>query len=306
MTLLFRKRIIKVGVEDTKGTKVAGDTAGLIFEHLIQPTAPFEPRRGGGTHIGNNEPGTLGEKSGTLNFTAELRSNGSGEIDPFLAALLQASCFKLNGSWQPSSNLSDHKTLSFDVWEDGKKKGLAGAAGTWTINAPAGNVVTLNFEFTGRWIAPVDESMPGGYSPATTSPMKFADGTFSIGGSPKRISSAELTANNNVVMVADPNAVSGIAFYQVTDIDPVLKIDPEDELVNSEDYYAAWLAGTEAAVVLEANDGTDKCTITLPKVQYREVQEAEREGMLTNDITAQCNNDDGDDAVQIEVAAISP
>ncbi|GAH27751.1 unnamed protein product, partial [marine sediment metagenome] len=108
--------------------------------------------------------------------------------------------------------------------------------------------------------------------------------------------------SNVVVPRLDVDAVGGIAYYMITDYDgPILSIDPEADLIDGYDYNKIWLAGTEAAVSLILTDGTDSIAFTIPKVQYREIPEGDREGIQIYDITGQCNHDSGDDAVAIAV-----
>jgi hypothetical protein len=89
----------------------------------------------------------------------------------------------------------------------------------------------------------------------------------------------------------------------IADSLPMFSCDPEAHIVASYDYHGLWLAGTEAIVALSINNGTDKCTIGLPKVQYREVPENDRDGILIHDLNGQCNQDSGDDSVVLTFAA---
>ncbi|RKY09835.1 MAG: hypothetical protein DRP56_02030, partial [Planctomycetota bacterium] len=132
MTLLTRKRVIKVALETVKGTKVAGTQALFAFNTDIKPAAPFAERKGAGLYLGHNETGILGEGIGTCSFKVELRGAATAAIEPGIAMILQAAGLKDNSGYKPTSAVSDQKTLSIDVWEDGVKKGLAGAMGTVT------------------------------------------------------------------------------------------------------------------------------------------------------------------------------
>ncbi|HOL31683.1 MAG TPA: hypothetical protein PK052_06840, partial [Anaerohalosphaeraceae bacterium] len=73
--MLTKKRIIKIAIETTPGTKVSGSVPVLVEDLEIKPTSPFEQRAGGGLYLGNTVPGTLGELTGTCSFTVELRSS---------------------------------------------------------------------------------------------------------------------------------------------------------------------------------------------------------------------------------------
>ena len=299
--LLTRKRVIKVAIETVKGTKVAGTQAILVFDPEINPTAPFEERNGSGLYRGQSETGILGERSGSCSFSVEMRSTGAAAMEAGLAILLQACGLKKTVEvYQVHSAPADDKTISIDVWEDGVKKGLAGASGNVTFEGETGKRMMCNFEFTGVWQTPTDEALPA-HSPSTTIPMRLQGGTFTLAGNSIKIGKFSLDMGNNVVNRMDVDATGGIAYAMITDIAPALSLDPEADLVAGYDYFGVWLAGTEAAVSLAITDGTDTVTFTIPKVQYKEIKEGDRDGIQIYDITGQCNHSSGNDSVKLAV-----
>jgi hypothetical protein len=106
-----------------------------------------------------------------------------------------------------------------------------------------------------------------------------------------------------VVQTADLNAESGIAFYQITECDPALSIDPEAELVADEDYYGDWLSLGENAAAIQFTDGLTTVSIAIPKLQYKDITTGDRNGIMTHEINAQCNNS-GATAITITTAAV--
>lgn len=302
--LIKRKTVIQAKIETLKGTAETESFVDcLVYDPDIKPTAPFIPRNGSGLYLGNMETGVIGERSGTLTFSAAVRGNGTDGMDTGLAVLLQGCGLKKTAEvYQVSSAMADHKTLTIWVFEDGLKKILHGAMGNVTFEGETGKRLMANFEFSGIWNTPTDVALPA-FTPGTEPPPILATGTFTVVAA-KLISRLSLNMGNNVVMRPDINAASGIAHYCITDIDPVLGFDQEAALVATYDIYGIWLAGTEAAVSLVLGSGAGKeITFTMPKMQYREVPEGEREGKLIYDATGQCNHDSGDDAVAISVQA---
>jgi len=301
--LLTRKKVIKVLAETDKGAKVAATSAILAFDHDINSTAPFEERKGTGLYRGHERIGSLGALSGSCKFKTELRGNGSTGMDTGLAILLQgAGLAKTSESYQVHSAHSADKTLSIDVWEDGLKKGLRGASSDLTISGENGGKVMCDFDFQGIWQTPTDEALPA-YSPGSGAVLKMQGGTFTIATNAIKIAKFSLKLGCKVVPRYDMTAVGGIAYYMITDYDPILSIDPETDLVAGYDYHGVWLAGTEAAVSLVLTNGTTKVTFTLPAVQCRELSEGDRDGIQIYDFTGQCNHSSGDDAVTIVAAA---
>jgi hypothetical protein len=293
--MLSKLRMMKVTIETTAGTKVAGTTACLVEDLEIKPTAPFDQRPGGGIYLGKNYPGVLGERSGSCSFKMELRSSagvtftmpkaqytelslgdreglqiydakvdlnnssgndfltinkGAGTLGSGIDECLKAVGFVLaSTTYSPHSVQANQKTLSIDVWEDGVKKGLAGAQGKMTIEVETGKRVMLNFEFSGVWVAPVAEALPA-FAPGTTAVQRAQGGTFTVGGTAKKISKLTIDVGQKVAPRMDVNAAGGIANYDITDYDPTASFDIEAEAVGTYDINGIWLAGTEAAIVL--------------------------------------------------------
>lgn len=302
MVMLARKKIVQAKLETDKGTKeTEGFSDLLVFDPDIRPSAPFEPRRGPGKYIGNSVAGIVQERSGIFTCSVELRGNGTNAMDAGLSVLLQCCGLKNTAeTYQVSSVVTNHKTCTINVFEDGKKKVLYGAMGNVAFEGETGKRMMCNFEFAGIWDTPTDVSLPA-FTPGTEPPPILANGTFSIAAA-RKVSRVSLNMGNDVVLRMDINAASGIAHAVIVDIDPVLSCDLEADLVATYDIHGIWLAGTEAAVSLVLGSGAGKAiTFTIPKFQYREIPEGNRDGILVYDATGQCNHDSGDDAVAIAV-----
>ena len=297
--LLTRKRVIKLVAEAEKGTKIAGTEDARVYDPVIKPTASFVQRKGTGLYLGNTETGVLGPRSGSLSFGTEMRSDGSAGLDTALAILLTGCGFKQTLEvYNLHSTHSDQKTLSFDLWIEGLKKGLGGAMGNVTIEGEVGGRVMCNFEFSGVWQAPAPVAFPA-YAPGTGSPAYLRSATLTLAGASVKISKFSLNMGCEVVPLNDQAAAGGIAYYLITDYDPVITLDPQEDTASA--IYAAWLAGTEVAVSLALSSGDDTITIAAPKVQYKELSEGDQSGVATNEITGQCKHSAGNDAVTITV-----
>jgi hypothetical protein len=303
--ILRKKRFAKVKLETTKGTKVAGDQAILTENLEINPTGPYIERKANGLYRGHSAKGVIGANSGQCSFEVELRGTGAGGCETGLAILLQACCLaKTSEVYQIHSTHANDKTISIDVWEDGKKKGLAGASGTFTIDAEAGGRIMLKFTLSGIWQTVADEAMPA-FAPSALLPLMFKGGTFTIATNAIKINKFAFDMGVDVQPREDGAATngSGIAYFMTADALPMLSIDPEAQKVADYDFYGLWAASTEAAIVLIAKNATDQCTISIPKLQYREVKEGERTGKMIYDINGQCNHSSGNDSVTLTFAA---
>lgn len=205
-----------------------------------------------------------GDRDGLLIYDAKGQLNNSsgddfltiakaaGTLGSGIDECLKAAGFVLTSTtYGPHSIQDNQKTLSIDVWEDGVKKGLAGAQGKLTIEAESGKRVMLKFEFSGIWQAPITEALPA-YAPGTTAVLRAQGGTFTIGAAAKKISKLTIDVGQEVVARMDVNAAGGVAHYAITDYSPEISFDPEAELVSAYDINGIWLAGTEAAIVFAA------------------------------------------------------
>ena len=307
--MLSRLKILTVQLEDVMGVAETDTPISLLTEELaMNPSSEFTSRMGHGKYTGYNEKGVLGLLTGTCSFKTELRGNGTTGVHAGIAALWQACGAKQSTLVYtlPTTALTDQKTVTLNVYEDGLKKTLYGAMGTCTLEGSTGERIFLNFEFQGcyaeaAWATDVAMTTADA---GTALPMIFRNGTFTIGTDPKRIGRLTLNFGGQVVQTADLNAESGVAFYQITEFEPSIGIDPEAELVADEDYYGEWLSLDENAVGIVFTDGTTTVTIAIGKLQYKDITVGDRNGIFTHEINAQCNNTTGT-AITITTAAAS-
>lgn len=307
MSLLSDKFAMKVKVETTKGTKVAGDSAIYVEDLVINPTFEFTPRTGGGATLGPQQGDIRGPQIGECTFTAEMKGNGSTGFDAALAILFQA-CGLLQTAlvYKNHSTIAAQKTISIDVWQDGKKKGLSGAMGTFQIVGVSGERVLVNFSFIGSWVAPIDEVLPA-FAPGVESPMRWQTGAFTIGGVTSLTANHSLDIGANVVMRMDGGLIPGTNFHAViTRYRPIITLDPEDVLIATNDLEGNLLSGATAAISMVPQSADVKCTIALALVQLIELTGSDRDGLKTNDYTGLCLDSvtPGNDAVILTTAAV--
>ena len=295
--MLSRLKLLTIEIEDAKGDIKESLPISLLVEDLsMNPGTEFTSRMGHGRYAGYNEKGVLGLLVGNCSFRAELRSNGINGLHAGISALLQACGAELDSTYTlPTTALSDQRTVTLTVFEDGLKKVTFGAMGNCTLEGTTGERVFLNFEMQGCYAEEawaVDAPM-GSADVGSALPMIFRNGTFTIDTNKKRIGSVNLDFGAQVVQTSDLNAESGVAFFQITEFEPTISIDPEAELVDNEDYYGDWLAMNENAAALGFTDGDVNVDIAIGKLQYQDIATGDRNGIFIHDINAQCNNTSG-------------
>jgi hypothetical protein len=303
--MLERLRVIKVKLEVAKGTYLAGDQALLVFDLDCNAVTEHDDRLGDGKFLGFNNVGVHANEIGRCRFRTELRGNGTTGVEAGVGILLQGAGMKLTTATYtiPTSSVTNQKTISIDVFEDGKLKSLAGCMGTCQIEANIpGKAVYLTFEFMGRWIAPSASALPT-FSPSTAKPMKML--SFTTGGTARAISRFNLDLGNAVVPAPDPNGTGQISSYIITQSLPRLQVDPDAVLPATWDVDSLRQARTTFAMVATFGDGTTVVTFTFVAGQIASIEDRGRDGIWAAGLNINCLNTSanaGDDALTITSA----
>jgi len=308
MTLLYRKSVVAAKIEATAGTAETlgnADAAFNVFNAVIQPEAEFETRerQGAFSHL----PGVVAARAGTITFSTELFGDGAGGVPGWASTFLPA-CGWVNstGTFTPRAEGpgSNVKTLTIAKYEDGIRKILRGAVGTFEVVFNPGSRVMINWTFRGAWQAVTDLALLAPTYP-TRSPMR-STGTYTIGAASHCFSSMTLNAGNEVVMRPCFNPADGTGFFTgiVTNRLPTGTFDPETKVVGTDPRYTRWLAGTEEALSIALADANDTITFAAPKAQITNLQEGNRDVLLVDNITFQMNGDAGSDELSITFAGV--
>ena len=305
MPQLKKRRVLAFKIEATAGTaETLTDSECIWVENPeVQYDVPMNERFATGTL--SRLKSISGARSAKVTFSTELHASGDSENpNPAWADLfLACGMVEADSVFTPTSNPSLYKTATIAVYQGPKKKALAGAMGTYTIEAASGSHGKVNWEFTGLLVDPSDATMLALPEYAIT-PPRFAGATFTINSVAKAIANFSLTAGNTIKLIEDITKASGYNRALVTDRAYGGSIDPEAGSVASDPIWAAWLNSTEYALNLSIGSGAGNIvTIAAPKFQYANVQEGDREGLEVNNIDYQLNgSSDGDDELSITFA----
>lgn len=297
--LLGRKKQVGLTEESVSGT-AATVTAGIAancYNIKAEPGDFFADgkRQPQGNYIGS-VPSIAGKTMGTISYTMEVLGGG-----PFLLHLTGCGYKASTGTYAPSSTMSDRKTWTVVVWEDGRRKQLNGASCTVKLKGSNGNgsKLTAEFNWSGVWVTPIDEAMPA-RAPITTTPYMCKGMTATIGAAAfANVANFEIDLGAEVEERQSITAASGIAHYLVTDIDPKITLDPEARLVANMDAYGLMKAGTTFALILAFTNGSTTLTITAAAAQRQKVSDGERDKKLTDAIELLCCNSSGNDALTL-------
>lgn len=293
MTLLKRKRVLAAKIETTPGTAetlAAADATFNAYDVMIQTETEMEQREGQGSF--GMRASVPGGYKGKITFKHDVSWDGTatepGWADTFLPACgwVKSGQVFTPRSEAPGTNV---KTLTMGVYIDGMRKLLAGCMGTFKLNCPTGKTAFMEFEFSGIWSNPTDTAiLTPTYS--TDSPLRFATSTTTWNSVELFIESFVLDSGNTVILREDSGTVSGFKAALVTNRIVTITGNPESKLVATQDRYGKLLDLSEHALTFDIDGPTNsKITVAAPKAQITSISEGDRERMVVDDITWQCN-----------------
>lgn len=306
--MLLKRRHITVETETTAGTAetpAAANGVYNVYNPLIQQDIQVDKRQGQ-TKFGRL-PAIPGLRTGTATFTTNMVG---GATIPDLWEVLMPACgwVKTSTTFSPVTNSPGSggvKTVTIGCYQDGMLKMIRGAMGNAVFNMQAGRAVTIDWTFRGAWVAPTDTALLTPDFP-TDSPLRFANSAIQLNGNYNpRISRLTLNLGNTVEPIEDAYETTGagVKYCMVTDRLPNGSMDPESTLVATKDWYGEFIAFTNQALTLSLGSVGNRVAISAPKIQFTNLQEGNRTGMITEGVTFDCNKsaDAGDDELTFTV-----
>lgn len=242
-------------------------------------------------------------KFAVMEFIVEMKGSGAaGTGSDWDAALLSCgfsvtTVASTSDTYDPVSTSLDSCTIY--AYRDGLKYELNGGRGNVKFDFPAGKVATMTFTFTGHAVAPIDSALP---SPTvdSTVPKVVKNSSFVIGSFPAIVSSLELDMQNQVVVPDDINASDGYGEVQIVNRTAQGSFNPEVESVATKDFYAEWTTGLAQSLTIQVGVTSGNILIlTAPRIVFRELSEADREGIMTYDLQFTAARNTGDDEVKL-------
>jgi hypothetical protein len=295
MTLLKRKRVLAAKVETTVGTAIAlsgTDGAFNAYDVMIQPNIPFEAREGqGGFGNLSSVPGGYG---GTATFKTDIGWDGSG-IPSWASVFMPACGFVLStDTFYPKTEApgSNVKTLTIGCYIDGLFKSIKGAAGTFRAVFPTGRMAYIEWTFTGIWVDdPSDVTLVTPTYPTADIPLRAAGGATTFNAITLCAENVTFDAGNEVVLRECATSEGGYHAAIITNRIPRITINPEAKLAATRPSYSNWLDRLEAefSTTIASATGDGSVSISAPKAQIINIQEGDRNRLVTDEIELQCN-----------------
>jgi hypothetical protein len=292
MTQLKRKRVLAAKIETTSGTAeslTASDAAFNAYDVVFQNETEMEEREGqGGFGRIASVPGGY---KGRATFKTDCPWDGTA-TEPSWADTFLPACgvVKATNTFTPRTEApgANVKTLTLGCYYDGSLKMLSGCAGTGKLVCPTGKAAYWEWDFQGVWIEPSDASILSPTYP-TALPMRYANSTTTFNSVALCLSNITFDIGNTVTMIECASG-NGFARAMVTDRRPTVTGDPESKLMATQNRHALMLAMTEGILTWDLDGPTNgKMTVSAPKAQLIANSEADRAGLVTDNLEWQLN-----------------
>ena len=185
MALLLRKRLILIETESTYGTDPtpSGTDAVLVRDLNITPQQSDVVNRDVvRPYLGASEQ-LLANTRVECSFSVELAGSGTAGTAPQYGKALKACGLSetvvasTSVTYAPVSSSFDSVTIYYNI--DGLRHKVTGCRGTFSINCAVGEIPTIDFTFTGVYVAPDDSALPTATYANQASPLIFENGNTS-------------------------------------------------------------------------------------------------------------------------------
>ena len=296
---------VAVKIESQEGVpeSLSASDVFLAFDPTFRPNITMTERNPVRTSI-SPVRSAPGRRSGVIGFSVELSGTGNaGDPFPFSEALKACGFSEeiVSGPgvrYKPTTE--DIPTVTVAVKIDKKTYMIWGARGTVRFVFEPDSPSRAEFEFTGADFSVSDQGVfPDVSFPDIIAPS-FRGANFRIDSFSAIISRCEIDMANDIILRSDVNKESGYREAVIRGRRPTISFDPEDVLQADYDFFSRWKDGAlvEASFKLEGGAG-NTIQITCPKVQFQDINTAERDGISTLEITGLLTGDD--DEIQIDL-----
>jgi len=289
MVKLKRRAVLLAKIESVYGTDPTPAETDAIATTDISIKPSFEPvERAIQIASMTKLPAASGMRFYEVSFTADLIGSGAMGTAPKLGALFQACAMTQtvatsSVTYTPTSSPISSCTLY--VYQDGLRHIVSGCVGSWKLTGEAGKIPQVEFKFNGIYAAATDTAIvtPTFDSTVTTPPV-VKSATFSYNSVALIASKFEIDLANTIAKRPSINAAYALAGFHITDRKPIVSFDPETAAVATVDFLGDAVTTTRAVVCTLGTATGNRCVVTVPAVMVTEVDYADRDQTLINNI----------------------
>ena len=285
MTLITRQKVVAVKAEGTPGTAESLASANGVmncYNSAFTPDLPVYDRPSQGTY---DAPLNSIQTSRAGNISFDFDVIGSSSAAPYWFSNVLVQCgFSVSSLTATAVGSSNTSTSTVAIYQDGIRKQIAGAMGNLSIPFTVGEPIMANVDFNGKYSATSDQAL---LAPTylTTDPPRVASATITLDGSALNFKSGTINIENDVVLRPDDTDDTGFIAAAITQQRITIEIDPEATLVATRDDYGDLLANNVGDFSLTVGSGGNQIVTTVPNCQKIDVQDGDRDGVMTHPLT---------------------
>lgn len=299
MALLTRKRVILIEDEGnnygTDPTPTGADVV-LVRDLSITPQSSDVVNRDVvRPYLGASEQ-LLANTKVECTFSVELAGSGSSGVAPRYGKAIQACGFaeaitdEVSGggndtvTYTPVSTGFKSVTIHYNI--DGVRHTVVGCRGSFSINASVGEIPSIDFSFTGIYVAPTDTALPTVTYGNQATPLIFKNGNtsgFSLLSYSGALMNLTMDVGNTLVY---RELVGGTKEVLITDRAANGSVSIEAPTLAQKDYFAAALTDTTLGnlAFLHGTATGNKVQLTSSKVDIGDVAYGEADGVAMLEI----------------------
>lgn len=241
-----------------------------------------------------------------VTFDVEIKGSGAAGTAPELGPLLKACGFEetvvasTSVTYTPTSDPTEHKSLTFWIYEDGLLYKITGARGTFTLDLSVAQVGKFSFKFSGHFTGPTDAAIVTPTYNSTVPPVVIG-AAFAVDSYSAVITKLSVDPGLELATPDNIAATDGYGEIRITGMAPTFSVDPEAALVAAYDWVTKW----KSSAAYSMSSGTigstagNRYTVTAPAAVYSEVANGDRSNIITREIKGQLVDTTGDNWLSI-------
>ena len=296
MALLLRKRLILIETESSYGNDPTPDAADAVLVRDLNITpqqSDVVNRDVVRPYLGASEQ-LLANTRVECSFSVELAGSGAAGTAPQYGKALQACGLSetivadTSVTYAPVSASFSSVTIYYNI--DGLRHKVTGCRGTFSINCTVGEIPTIDFTFTGVYVAPDDSALPSATYANQASPLIFKNGntsSFQLLSFAGALQAFSFDLGNNLVY---RELVGGTKEVLLTDRAGTGSTTLEAVSIASKDYFAAALTDTSLGNLDFTHGGTAGNIVDFAstRVDIGDVSYSDQDGIAMFNIPYTC------------------
>jgi hypothetical protein len=247
--------------------------------------------------------GIYGGSLKTITFETEIKGSGSAGVAPEISALLQAcGCAETivggtSVTYKPSSTVSTHKSVTIYYYEDGLRRIITGARGTFQFNGEVGMGGKISWTFTGHYSDPTDVALVTPTYDSTVPVVMLGLSSFLVDSYAAKLTKIAFDIGNTLAKPGDITQADGFGEVRISGRNVTGSLDPEQTLVATYNWVNKWKTNVSGALdtgVIGTVAG-NRWRVTMPALNYLSLGPADKEGISTFDLQFEARESTSDD-----------